>query len=207
MNMNIDKGLLIVVSGPAGSGKGTVVSLVREKLPDIGFSVSATTRKPRPGEKDGVHYFFITKEEFLKKVSMGEVLEHTEYCDNYYGTLKSEAQRVLGEGRDLILDIEVDGATQIKKQFPDAVCIMLIPPDKETLEKRLRGRGTETDEVVRERLARARKELEYLPTYDYVIINGTDETEECAEAFISVIKAEHMKASRKKSFIENFFAE
>lgn len=207
MSENKRKGLLIVVSGPAGSGKGTVVSLVREKMPDIGFSVSATTRKPRPGEVDGVHYYFISREAFLKKVELGQVLEYTEYCDNYYGTLRSEAERVLSEGHDLILDIEVDGASQIKKQFPDAVCIMLVPSDKETLEARLRGRGTETDDVIAERLARAREELGYLPNYDYVLINGTGMAGECADDFITVIRAERLKAERQKSFIESFFDE
>lgn len=202
---NNEKGLLIVISGPAGSGKGTVVSHVREKLPDIGFSVSATTRLPRPGEKDGIHYFFITREEFEKKLELGEVLEHTEYCGNYYGTLKSEIQKVISEGHDLILDIEVDGATQIKKQFPDAVCIMLVPPNKEILEERLRGRGTESEEVVFKRLLRAKEELGYLPMYDYVVVNPTDMAKECADEIIAVITAEHRRSSRQKNFIENYF--
>ncbi len=201
----MNRGLFIVISGPAGSGKGTVVKLLREKLPTIGFSVSATTRAPRPGEVNGVHYHYITREEFEDKLSKNEVLEHTEYCGNYYGTLKSEADKVISEGRDLILEIEVDGATQIKKACPDAVCVMLLPPGAKALEARLRGRGTETDEVIKRRLARAREELEYLPSYDYVIVNGDNQADECAERLYSIIKAEHSKTERMKDFTDSFF--
>ncbi len=203
----MNKGLFIVISGPAGSGKGTVVKLLREKLPTIGFSVSATTRKPRPGEVDGVHYYYISKKEFEKKIENKEVLEYTEYCSNYYGTLKSEADRVIGEGRDLILEIEVDGASQIKKAFPEAVCVMLLPPGAKELEERLRGRGTETDAVIKRRLARAREELEYLPYYDYVIVNGDNEADECADRLRSIIEAEHSKTFRMKEFTDAFFEE
>lgn len=202
----MEKGLFIVVSGPAGSGKGTVVGLLRKMIPNIGFSVSATTREPRPGEVDGMHYHFITKAEFEKKMAAGEVLEHTLYCGNYYGTLKSEAERVTGEGRDIILEIEVDGAAQVKKIYPDAVCIMLLPPDAETLEARLRGRGTETDDVIARRLSRAKKELEYLPHYDYVVVNGDNEAERCAERIYGIIGAEHAKQTRMKEFTDAFFS-
>lgn len=205
MKSNSEKGLLFIVSGPAGSGKGTVVGEVRKRLPDIGFSVSATTREPRVGEISGVHYHYVGRDDFLGKIENGEVLEYTEYCGNYYGTLKSEVESVLSAGRDLILDIEVEGATQIKRKMPEAICIMLLPPDKNILEKRLRGRGTETDEVIEKRLQRARRELEYLPIYDYVLVNGTGEAEKCADDFISVISAEHRKSLRQKSFVENFF--
>lgn len=203
--MSVNKGIYIVISGPAGSGKGTVVKLLREMITDIGFSVSATTREPRPGEIDGVHYYYITKEEFENKLKNNEVLEHTRYCDNYYGTLKSEAERVVGEGKDLILEIEVDGASQVKKACPDAVCVMLLPPDAATLEARLRGRGTETEDVIKRRLARAREELEYLPFYDYVIVNGEGEAEACAKKLFSIIEAEHAKVSRMKDFTDKFF--
>ncbi len=202
----MNKGIYIVISGPAGSGKGTVVKLLREMIADIGFSVSATTRAARPGEIDGVHYYYITKEEFENKLKNNEVLEHTRYCDNYYGTLKSEAERVVSEGKDLILEIEVDGASQVKKACPDAVCVMLLPPDAETLEARLRGRGTETEDVIKRRLARAREELEYLPYYDYVIVNGEGEAEACAKKLYSIIEAEHSKAERMKDFTDKFFA-
>lgn len=201
----MDKGLYIVISGPAGSGKGTVVKLLREKLPNIGFSVSATTRAPRPGEEDGVHYYYISRDEFESKLRSNEVLEHTEYCGNYYGTLKSEAEKVVSNGRDLILEIEVDGASQVKKACPEAVCVMLLPPGATVLEARLRGRGTETDDVIKRRLARAKEELEYLPHYDYVIVNGENEAEACAAKLLSIIEAEHSKTFRMKDFTDSFF--
>lgn len=202
--MKMDKGLYIVISGPAGSGKGTVVKLLREMLP-IGFSVSATTRAPRPGEVDGVHYYYITRAEFEEKIENNEVLEHTEYCGNYYGTLKSEAERVVSEGRDLILEIEVDGASQVKRACPGAICVMLLPPSAKVLEERLRGRGTETDAVIRRRLARAKEELEYLPFYDYVIVNGEGEARQCAERLRAIIEAEHSSTERMKAFTDSFF--
>lgn len=202
----MEKGLFIVISGPAGSGKGTVVGLLRKMIPNIGFSVSATTRAPRPGEIDGTHYHFISKAEFEEKMAAGEVLEHTLYCGNYYGTLKSEAERVTGEGRDIILEIEVDGAAQVKKLYPESVCIMLLPPDGKTLEARLRGRGTETDEVIKRRLERAKKELEYLPHYDYVVVNGQDAADKCAERIYGIIGAEHSKVFRMKEFTDAFFS-
>lgn len=199
------KGILIVVSGPAGSGKGTVVKQLRGTHPEIGVSVSATTRRPRPGEENGVDYYFIPKEKFVQKIKAGEVLEYTSYCDNYYGTLKSEAERVIGEGRDLILEIEVDGAAQIKRLYPDSVCVMLLPPDAEVLERRLRGRGTECDAVIERRLNRAREELGCLPNYDYVIVNGENESDKCAEALRGIINAEHSKTQRMKEFTDSFF--
>lgn len=207
MKTSRNKGIYIVISGPAGSGKGTVVKLLREMITDIGFSVSATTRAARPGEVDGVHYHYITKEEFEKKLKNDEVLEHTQYCGNYYGTLKSEAERVIGEGKDLILEIEVDGAGQVKRACPDAVCVMLLPPDAQTLEARLRGRGTETDDVIRRRLARAREELECLPYYDYVVVNGEGEAQACAKKLYSIIEAEHARVGRMKEFTDSFFGE
>ena len=127
----MNKGLIFVISGPAGSGKGTVVAALRQMLPDIGFSVSATTRAPRPGEVDGVNYHYITRERFTELLEHGEILEHTEYCGNFYGTLKSEAEKVISEGRDIILEIEVEGALQVKRLMPDdTVAVMLIAPDK-----------------------------------------------------------------------------
>lgn len=201
----MNKGLFIVVSGPAGSGKGTVVRELRSKIPALGLSVSATTRKPRPGEEDGVHYYFIPKEKFVSMIEKGEVLEHTCYCDNYYGTLKKEAERVVSSGRDLILEIEVNGASQIKKLYPDAICIMLLPPDAKTLEARLRGRGTETDDVIRRRLDRAKEELSYLPVYDYVVVNGENDSSACAETIAGIIAAEHSKIPRMKDFTDGFF--
>lgn len=200
-------GLLIVISGPAGSGKGTVVKLLREMLPDLGFSVSATTRSPRPGEEDGVQYYFMTRDDFEEALAHGEILEHTMYCGNYYGTLKSEADRVLSAGHDLILEIETDGAMQVKKQFPDALTIMLLPPDGKTLEARLRGRGTETDDVIKTRLARAREELGLAERYDYVVVNENDGAEKCADLIREILSAEHHRSPRMRDTTDSFFNE
>lgn len=199
------QGILLVISGPAGSGKGTVVKVLREMIPDIGFSVSATTRAPRPGEEDGVHYYFMSRDDFEEALARGEILEHTVYCGNYYGTLKSEADRVLSQGHDLILEIETDGAMQVKRQFPDAVAVMLLPPDANTLEARLRGRGTETDDVIRTRLARARDELVLAGKYDYVVINEDGGMDKCAEAIAEILRAEHHRPARMKHITDPFF--
>lgn len=204
----MNKGLIIVISGPAGSGKGTVVASLREMIPNIGFSVSATTRAPRPGEVDGVNYHYITRERFAELLEGGEILEHTEYCGNMYGTLKSEAVRVLEEGRDIILEIEVEGALQVKRLLPeDTVTVMLIAPDKHELERRLRGRGTETDEVIKTRLSRAITEIGLAENYDYVVTNETGKSGECAEKIRSIIGAEHSKYTRMKDTIKAYSAD
>ncbi len=199
------KGLLLVISGPAGSGKGTVVKHLRRILPDIGFSVSATTRAPRPGEEDGIHYYFFSRDDFEEALAAGEILEHTLYCGNYYGTLKSEADRVLSAGHDLILEIEIDGAMQVKKLFKDAITVMLLPPSGAILEARLRGRGTETDEVIKNRLARAREELMYAPKYDYVVINEDGGAEACAAEIAKILFAEHHRPAQMHHITDTFF--
>lgn len=201
------RGLIIVISGPAGSGKGTVVKALREKVPTLGISVSATTRDPRPGEVEGVHYFFISKEEFERRIASGEILEHTYYCDNYYGTPKSELERITAEGKDIIFEIEVNGAIQIKKLFPEAVAIMLLPPSAKLLESRLRGRGTETEEIIERRLLRAREELKLLHHYDYLVVNGENMVDDCVELIRDIINSEHSRTSRMTDFAENFFEE
>lgn len=198
------KGKLIVISGPSGSGKGTVVKALREMVPELGVSVSQTTRAPREGERDGIEYYFTTKENFEKMISEGEILEYTTYCGNMYGTPRKEAERITGEGRDLILEIEVDGAFQIKEKFPDAVSIMLIPRTIEILEERLRSRGTETDDVIRSRLDRACEEIKLAYDYDYVVINEDGKVEECARRIIDIITAESNRATRMKEIIDNF---
>ena len=190
-------GIVFVISGPSGSGKGTVVDILREIYSNAGVSVSATSRKPREGEKEGVNYYYKTAEEFEDLIKNGEMLEYTKYNGNYYGTLKAEAERITGEGKDLILEIEVEGGAQIKKIMGErAVLIMLTAPDSEELERRLRGRGTDADDVILGRLARAHEELKLAPTYDYIVVNGNGAPENCAEKILSIITAEHMKSSR-----------
>ena len=195
------KGILFIISGPAGSGKGTVVKELISAHSEIKLSVSATTRNPRPGEENGVHYFFISKDEFEGRIERGEILEYTTYCDNYYGTPLKEVKRALDSGKDIILEIEVDGAMQVKKKVRGSVAIMLTPPDAETLERRLRGRGTETEEVIKWRLQRAKEEIKLLPNYDYSVVNEDGRSKECAELIYDIIRAEHQKTKNTKKFI------
>ncbi len=199
------KGLLFIVSGPAGSGKGTVVNTLVKNHPEIYLSVSATTRKPRPGEAHGVHYYYISKEEFEDRIRNGQMLEYTTYSGNYYGTPLKEIEEAMERGKDIILEIEVDGGMQVKKKLPDsAVTVMLTPPDKEVLEARLRGRGTETEDVIRWRLERAKEEILLLPDYDYSVVNEDGKSDLCAEALYRIIEAEHQKTKYTKTIIEKF---
>lgn len=199
------KGLIFIISGPAGSGKGTVASILRDTLPTVGLSVSATTRRPRPGETEGKSYFFITRDEFEKLVAEGEIIEHTEYCSNLYGTLRREVVRITEEGRDVILEIEVEGAMQVKRLMgDDVITVMLTAPSAVELERRLRGRGTESDEVIRRRLARAKEELAYADRYDYVVFNETGKAEECAALVAEIISAEHVRSERRREFVDGF---
>jgi guanylate kinase len=201
------KGMLIVISGPAGSGKGTVVSLLREMIPDLGLSISATTRGIREavGEKDGVHYYFLSRDDFEDALSRGEILEHTVYAGEYYGTPKKEVERVLSSGRDMILEIETDGAMQVKRLYPDAITIMLLPPDAAAQEARLRGRGTETEEVICSRLKRAHDEILLCDKYDYIVINEDNGAEKCAADIAGILAAEHHRPSRMKHITDTFF--
>ena len=203
-DMENGKGLLVVVSGPAGSGKGTVNKKLLESE-DFVFSVSATTRAPRPGEADGVNYHYISREDFEARIARGELLEHTEYCGNCYGTLRSETEAVLASNRNLLLEIEVEGAMNIKRRYPEAVLIMLLPPSYRVLEERLRGRGTETEEVIRRRMARAREELEFLPEYDYVVYNRENGVDTAAEEIRAIVTAEKHSVRRDPDAKKRFF--
>ena len=198
------KGLLVVISGPAGSGKGTVNAHLLE-TGRFAYSVSATTRAPRPGEVDGVNYHFISKSDFEQRIREGDMLEYTEYCGNYYGTPRREAEAVLESGKNLILEIEVDGASQIKRKFPDAVLIMLLPPSYAVQEQRLRGRGTETEDKVLARLAQAKEELNSLPRYDYVVYNHDGGALDCAQDILEILRAEQHSVCRHPDAIEQYF--
>ena len=198
------KGLMLVISGPAGSGKGTVnAHLLRSG--DFVYSVSATTRDPRPGEVDGVNYHFVTKENFEKRIASGDMLEYTEYCGNYYGTPKSEALRVLESGKNLILEIEVEGAMNVKREYPDAILVMLLPPSYEVQEKRLRGRGTETEEKITQRLERARREVALLPNYDYIVYNEDAKDMEAAQRIAAIVECERYSVKRNPHAADEFF--
>ncbi|MBO5338490.1 MAG: guanylate kinase [Clostridia bacterium] len=198
------KGLLFIVSGPAGSGKGTVVNELINSHPELKLSISATTRQPRPGEAHGVHYYFISRDEFEKRIENGEMLEWATYSGNYYGTPQKEVLEAMENGIDVILEIEVDGAMQIKKKIKNSVAVMLTPPSKEVLENRLRGRGTETEDVIKWRLGRAKEEIMLMPEYDYSVINEDGGIKKCAEEIYAIIKAEHNKTIYTSQIIEKF---
>lgn len=198
------KGLLVIISGPAGSGKGTIVSRLRELAP-FDFSVSATTRKPRPGELHGVHYYFVDKADFESKIEQGEMLEYAQYVGNYYGTPRKPVEDALAEGKNIILDIEVKGALQVKEKMPEAIMIYVLPPDYETLLARIRGRGTETEEVIQKRMNEAKNEIRTFPRYDYVVINRDGGVDRAAQDVLAILTAEKMRTLRNADIPENFF--
>ncbi|MDD6270270.1 MAG: guanylate kinase [Oscillospiraceae bacterium] len=192
------KGLLIVVSGPSGCGKGTVLGDITREL-ELSYSVSATTRSMREGEIDGVNYHYMSKESFEKLIAEDKVLEYTEYCGNYYGTLREEVENRRNQGQDVLLEIEVVGAANVKRLCPDAVLIFIAPPSVQELERRLRKRGTETDEVIAERVSQAEREIRCSSGYDYIIVNG--ELEKAVNDVKSVIIAERISAQNKEEII------
>ncbi len=183
---DVKKGVLLVVSGPSGCGKGTVLAFVKE-MGNYCYSVSATTRAPREGEQDGVNYFFITKEQFEEKIQKGEMLEYTNYSCNYYGTPKEYVETCLAEGKNVILEIETEGAMNIKRIYPDAFLVFIAPPNLETLEARLRGRGTETEEAIRRRLDRADAEMKLTGEYDFVVVNEQGMAEDAANKINAIV--------------------
>ncbi|MGB9792414.1 MAG: guanylate kinase [Thermacetogeniaceae bacterium] len=190
------KPLLIVVSGPSGSGKGTLCGLLRQRLPDLAYSVSVTTRPPRPGEKDGVDYFFVSTEEFLDKIKAGEFLEWAKVYDNYYGTPVSYVKNCLKDGKDVLLEIDIQGARQVKKLFPDAVLIFISPPSFEELGARITKRGTDSEDEIKKRLSSAKEELQAASEYDYVVVN--DHQERAVEEILEIIKREKARRSSQK---------
>lgn len=192
------KGLLIVVSGPSGCGKGTILGSITKEM-GISYSVSATTRAMREGEVDGVNYHYITKERFEQLIAEDKVLEYTSYCGNYYCTLRDEVDSRREQGQDVLLEIEVEGAANVRRLCPDAVSIFIAPPSVKELERRLRKRGTETEEVIAERVSQAEREIHSALEYDYIIING--ELEKAVNDVASVINAERLFAKDKENII------
>lgn len=196
------RGILIVLSGFSGSGKGTVVKNILKTYPnEYAVSVSATTRKPRNGETDGKDYFFKSVSEFQNMIAAGELIEYAKYVGNYYGTPRKYVEEQLEAGRNVILEIEIQGAFNIKKMFPDSVLMFLMPPTAEELEKRLRGRGTEDEETIKARLARATQEAEGVEGYDYIVVNDTVDV--CTRHIHEIVTAEKMKASHNLTLIED----
>lgn len=200
-----DNGLLYVVSAPAGCGKDTILEQVLGRMDTVGYSVSATTRAPREGEIDGVHYHFLTRERFEQMIRDNEVLEYTEYCGNYYGTPKKGVEELLAQGKDVILKIEVEGAMNIKRLFPECCMVFILPPSLAELERRLRKRGTETEEKILLRTQQAREELKYAENYDYLVVNG--ELELAVEELISVIRAEKLRKTRRIALLKEIKGE
>lgn len=180
----MSKGKLFIISGPSGAGKGTVLAEVFKRRENLKYSVSATTRSPRPGEIDGVQYFFITKEQFEEKIRRGDMLEYARYCDNYYGTPVDFVEQQRNLGNDVVLEIEPCGAMQVIKKCADAISIFILPPSIEELERRLCGRGTETEDVVAARIGKARSEIEQKDLYSYTVVN--DDVFRAADEIIKI---------------------
>ncbi len=198
-----DKGLLVVVSGPSGAGKGTVCAEYMKSFKDCSLSVSATTRSPRPGEIDGINYFFLSEEEFKNKIDSHGFLEHAVFCGNYYGTPKDAVMKMIESGNDVILEIEVQGAMQVRSHYPEAVLVFVTPPSLSVLSERLLKRGTETDEVIKTRLERATEEFKLVDKYNYILVNDT--VENATKNLRSIIAAEKCRIERKYEWVkENF---
>lgn len=194
------KGILIVVSGFSGAGKGTLMKHLVKDYDNYALSVSMTTRNPRPGEVNGREYFFVSRDEFEKQIAESGLVEYASYCDNYYGTPRAYVEDMLNQGKDVILEIEIQGALKIKKQFPEALLLFVMPPSAEELRRRLTGRGTETEEVIEKRLKRAFEEAEGIESYDYIVIN--DNLEECVKHMHNMIAAAHDTPKRNSEFIQ-----
>ena len=193
------KGLLILISGPSGTGKGTVCDLLRQKHPEISYSISATTRQPRPGEQDGVNYYFYTKEKFREMIDQGQLLEWAEVYGNFYGTTKQKVLDRLDAGEDILLEIDTQGALNVMKVMPEGLFIFLLPPSLEELAARLKGRGTETEESLHRRLGAAVDEIKLATKYRYVVVN--DKVEDAEETIANIIEAEHHRSDLNESLL------
>ena len=195
-----NKGILTVVSGFSGAGKGTIMKRLMEKYDNYALSVSATTRAPRPGEEEGREYFFRTVEEFEKMIATEQLIEYAKYVDNYYGTPRAYVEEQLEAGKDVILEIEIQGALKVKEKFPETLLLFVTPPSARELKDRLVKRGTESMEVILSRMERAREEAKGMDRYDYLVIN--DVLEDCVDEVHRIIQGEHRKSFRNMDFIE-----
>ena len=189
-----EKGILFILSGPSGVGKGTVRKKLFKQATNLKYSISITTREKRPGERDGIDYFFKTKEEFQKLIEQDQLLEYAKYVNNYYGTPRNYVEEELANGNDVFLEIEVQGALQVKKNFPKGVFIFLFPPSLEELKNRIISRGTESSELVKNRLKEAKKEIDLMSEYDYVVVN--DRVDLAVRKIQAIIQSEHCKRER-----------
>ena len=196
------KGMLVVISGFSGAGKGTLMKRLMEEYDNYSLSISATTRAPRPGEKDGVAYFCVSRERFLEMIQNDELLEYAKYVDNYYGTPRSYVEQEMKKGRDVILEIEIQGALKIRAKYPESVLIFITTPSAGELKKRLMHRGTESDEVIKKRLERASLEAVGVEAYDYIMIN--DNLDKTVKHLNYLIQDQHMRASQQLEFLEEF---
>ena len=192
--MKKPEGILLVLSGPSGAGKGTICKALLEKRPDMAYSVSCTTRQPRTGEVDGKNYFFKTREEFETMIKNDGFLEHAEVYGNYYGTPKAYVIDQLAQGKDIVLEIDPQGALQVKKNFPNGVFVFIVPPSLDELSKRIYNRGTDSVDVIKRRLSAATSELAYASKYDYLVVN--DEVEKATNKVSSIVSTEHLKIGR-----------
>ena len=190
-----EKGLLLVLSGPSGVGKGTVKSaIVKNKVFPFEYSVSMTTRKPRPGEVNGKDYYFVTQERFKQAIKQNELLEYNQYVNNFYGTPMAPVEKMLDAGKDVLLEIDVNGAKKVRKQMPDGVFIFLTPPDLHTLHTRLENRGTESEDVIMGRIKQARQEILVMQDYDYAVVNDT--VANAVDHIKAIVEAEHVSVKR-----------
>ena len=190
-----EKGLLIVLSGPSGVGKGTVrEALFKMEGHDLVYSVSMTTRSPREGEVNGREYYFVTRDEFIDNINNGKMLEYTEFCGNFYGTPLDEVNKLIDEGKEVLLEIEVNGAMQVKEKMKDAIFIFIAPPSFDALKNRLIRRGTETNKSIDDRILKAEREIGLAINYDYIVVN--DEVKNAADKILAIIRAEHAKTKR-----------
>lgn len=197
--MREKKGILIVVSGFSGAGKGTLMKRLLEEYDNYALSISATTRSPRPGEVHGREYFFKSTEEFEKMIAQDELIEYAKYVSNYYGTPKEYVMEQLDAGKDVILEIEIQGALKVKEKYPDTLLLFVTPPSAQVLKDRLVGRGTETMDVIESRMKRAVEESQGVEAYDYLIVN--DDLEVCVKEMHQVIQSEHDRVNRNEGFI------